>query len=358
MSVPALSTRWIDKARLTSDDRTRWDDLCHAASRNPFAAPWFVSPVLALEGGELLVAVDAEGEWRGVLPVAPVHRLGRVPLPHWTTVRHAHQFDGAPLIHERDAASVWRCLLTALARRHAYAAALCVSLCPKDAPAIVSLCAEQPPALVARRHERPMLRIDGSNNAKPSARRLRLDRQWTRVCDEQDATVRVLQRGEPLDAWLDALTALEAQSWKGRAGSAVGSDAAISRLFGNVLRGAHREGALRMVAIFVDSRPIAINSFFVTGNEAHGFKASFDTEFGKYAPGLQAVRLASEIAADEGLRSFDSCASGLDTPIAELWPDRRTVADLVIPLGRRRRVLLDCALAATRHWHAAKRLVA
>lgn len=211
------------------------------------------------------------------------------------------------------------------------------------------------PALVTQRHERPLLRLDTPHGHR-TPRRLRLDRQWTRFAAAHAPTVRVLAADEPLDRWLDALTTLEEKSWKGRAGSAIGSDSATARLFGEVLRGAHAAGALRMVAICVAGQPVAINSFFVTRDHAHGFKASFDADFGKFAPGLQAVRLAGDIAAGEGVHAFDSCAAGLATPIAELWPDRRTVADIVVPLGRRRRVLLTGALAATRAWHGLKRV--
>jgi CelD/BcsL family acetyltransferase involved in cellulose biosynthesis len=85
----------------------------------------------------------------------------------------------------------------------------------------------------------------------------------------------------------------------------------------------------------VGDRVVASTSNFVSGGAGFAFKVGWESELRKYSPGMlnevELVRAAPEVCAD--LAWFDSGAAP-DSFINRLWPRRRELATLVVPLTR------------------------
>jgi hypothetical protein len=78
---------------------------------------------------------------------------------------------------------------------------------------------------------------------------------------------------------------------------------------------------------------VASTSNFVSGGVGFAFKVGWENELRKYGPGVlnevEFVRAAPEVCAD--LAWFDSGAAP-DSFINRLWPERRELGTLIVPL--------------------------
>jgi hypothetical protein len=87
-------------------------------------------------------------------------------------------------------------------------------------------------------------------------------------------------------------------------------------------------------------------SSFICEPHAFGFKTTFDESLAKLSPGmlLQIENLA--ILERRGVTLSDSCAAPDHPMIGQIWPDRREIVKLSIPIGGRLRRGIGRALTA------------
>src|SRR3546814_15842464 len=101
---------------------------------------------------------------------------------------------------------------------------------------------------------------------------------------------------------------MEQAVWKGQAGSARACDPATEHLFRDVVREGWARGRLGRATLTAAGRPLAMSSWFVTGDRGFGFQMSFDEAWRDYAPGQQLMR---HVAAPVGVQSaavhFETC---------------------------------------------------
>src|SRR3546814_6041372 len=65
---------------------------------------------------------------------------------------------------------------------------------------------------------------------------------------------------------------MERAGWKGRAGSALACHAETEKLFRDVMRAGWERGRLGRATLTAVGRPLAMSSWFVTGDRGFGFK--------------------------------------------------------------------------------------
>ena len=194
------------------------------------------------------------------------------------------------------------------------------------------------PAATVLHEERAMLAGDTAAEdylaASMSAKkRKELRRQHRRLADQGALASEHRRDAHGLDDWCARFLALEQSGWKGRAGSALASDARTAQVFREALAGAARQGRLDRLSLTLDGRPIAMLATFLAEPGAFSFKTAFDETFARYSPGvlLQCEALAGHNAAR--VRWVDSCAAEDHPMIDHIWRERRAIAAHSIAIG-------------------------
>ncbi len=333
-------------------DCARWDELGEAAGLGDiFTQPWFMRPSLQhfapRRGMSLAVAQRPDGEWVGMLPIAPAMLHGRMPLPHWTGCDHPNQFIGGPLVKAGEEQEFWVAMLAALDRSRELRFGLRLAKLPLDAPAtaaLFDLCREQRrDILVESVFERATLvarslQADRWHAGLKSSFRRRIEGLWRKLDREAGPTEFVTtRRAEEIGPWIEAFLRLEDSGWKGQAKSSLASRQATHAFYEDVVRAAARRGELEIAALVTAGRILAISTHFVAGERGFGFKMAFDQAYRSYAPGLLLLHRLTRHLIDCGVAEFDSCSAPDQQPISRLWAERRAFINCTLALGGKRR---------------------
>ena len=146
------------------------------------------------------------------------------------------------------------------------------------------------------------------------------------------------ERVEPcvdVNDWLDEFVALEMSGWKGKAGSAFGSNMDHLSYLKEIVNAAARRRRLMLLGLRLDGRAIALKLNFLGGTGGHTFKIAFDEAYSKYSPGtlleLENIRQAH---ADSGINWLDSLALPNHPMMNRVWHDRTAILTVLVAPGR------------------------
>jgi CelD/BcsL family acetyltransferase involved in cellulose biosynthesis len=362
----------VDADRLPDSWRGAWDRLAGQASEvNVFAESWFFEAGFRhLRGARpiRLVGIWQGSDLIGLLPVRIEHQYGRVPVAHVQNWLHHQTFLGTPLVRTGEETAFWEACLRALDVCDWARGFFHVSGLVEDGPVHRGL------AEAARRLGRPCAIVHRSSRAlletslSPAAyyeqavrkkKRKEIGRLSSRL--RELGAVEVSSPASPAEiaACCDEFLALEASGWKGRAGSALASDAAKRAFFRDAVAGAERAGRLEILRLALDGRAIAMLVNFLAPPGAFTFKIAFDEEFARFSPGVLIQREYLRVLDRADIAWTDSCAAENHPMINSLWTERRTIVRATVPLsGRRRRIVHAAARAVERGSAAFRRLSA
>ena len=346
-----------------------WNELAaHASEPNPFAERWFVEASLRhLRGSEpvRLIAVRAAGRLIGIVPLCLHSHYGRLPIRNVQNWQHYHSFLGNPLLRAGEERAAWSAILDLLDRADWAAGFLHLTGIALGGPVEAALVAEARArgrgCDLVQHGERALLATTLSPEAYYETtvrkkKRKELKRLQSRLAELGKVETRRLAPDDDLREWCDAFLALERSGWKGRAGSALASDAATDGFFREALAGAHAAGRLQVLRMELDGRPIAMLVNFLTPPGSSSFKIAFDEELARFSPGVL-IQLENYAVLDHpGVEWMDSCAAENHPMINSLWGERRSIGRVTVELGgRRRRLLFRTARAAEDGFAAIKR---
>ena len=302
---------------------------------NPFHAPWFVSAA-----ADRIVPVPELVSVRGAqLPTRPARRLGRLPLPHREGLHHDHCFLGTPALAEGREAEGLRALAAA-------GAPLRLRMVPTDDPADRALRALPGARIVASR-ERAWLRAglsyeDHLADALRGKKRKELRRQRARLEETGALTEEVRTDAEGLATWTDDFLALEAEGWKGEAGTAMARREAEAAFLREMLAGAAAAGVLRRFALRREGRAVAlVIGLMGRGPGLYTYKIAHDPGLARYSPGVMAMLMVTRHVLGNGCAFADSCAAEGHPMIDSLWRDRRVLHDWIVPGGAASRAVIE-----------------
>lgn len=114
--------------------------------------------------------------------------------------------------------------------------------------------------------------------------------------------------------------ALERGGWKGRSGGAIACSGTLEDFYREMLKGAAAEGQLRMCALSVGAKRVAMEIAFVVDGHCFSPKIAYDEEFSKCSPGQVLSRWAIEDLVARGIRSYDLL--GARARHKALWTDK------------------------------------
>lgn len=294
-----------------------WDDLADREGAPPFLRPgWFEAWLAAFGRGSLEVFVVRRGDrMAAVLPMA--RRAGALmALANWHT----------PLFGALAEPGAEACLAEALLARRARF--LKLAFVDPEAP-FIAACREQAADMgrpvVARTIERsPYLRIEGGwddfQQSRLSADRRRTLRNRRRRLMGQGALALEVNDGRAdLGRRLEEGFEVEARSWKGDAGTAIGSRPETRRFYSDLAHWAAGRGSLRLAFLRVEGRPVAFEFAIEDGRVHYMLKGGYDRAHARAAPGtlLRVEMLARAFA--RGLERYEFL--GQEEPWKREWTD-------------------------------------
>lgn len=306
-------------------DRQAWAQLAEcAAEPNPFLHPDFVLPAAAAlrPRGLRLLHCEDEGGWLACLPVVPVLARRDVIGPGLASWRHEYCFLGTPLLAPGRIRDGVRGLVAG-ARRGLFLALDWVGEGLRD-----DGLGREP--LLSERFDRAFATLHGPRAASPKRQAAaELRRRRRRFADAVGGELTLVE-----DAGLaDTFLRLEASGWKGRAGTAMAMRPGHGDFFLAVCRAFARRDSLDLVALRGAGRIVAMQCNLRAGEGLFGFKLAYDETLARYSPGRQLAALARERhAGDERTLWIDSCSHPGAELLSGLWPERRSLRTLVVPV--------------------------
>ncbi|GAA0728050.1 GNAT family N-acetyltransferase [Sphingomonas japonica] len=349
----------VSLAELGREHAAAWDDCAaNAAEPNPFTERWFtMAGVNHLPGAATIQAVVAFDGPRiaGLMPIERHRSYYRLPVANLQNWVHANAFLGGPLLRAGQEQAAWDAMLSALDASAGPAALLHCTAIVEDGPVHRAMCtvaaARGRRCDVVQRVERALLAsdLDAARYYETTVRkkkRKELKRLANRLGELGTVTTRRIAAHDDIDEWCDAFLALERSGWKGRAGSALGSDPAKDGFFRAALTQAHAMGRLEILRLELDGRPLAMLVNFLSPPGSASFKIAFDEEFARFSPGVL-VQLDNYAILDRpDIAWMDSCAAENHPMINSLWAERRGIVRVSIPLaGWHRRIRFAAARA-------------
>ena len=348
----------VDPLALTAEFAAQWDALAqHASEPNAFAERWCLAPALQLldpQRRARLVAVEAAGELIGVIALGTARRYGPVPLGHSTNWMHPNHFHGAPLVRAGAELPFWQALLGWCdADRHGGALLQLQRLTEKDPlhRALVETLGlrGQPSTAPVHRESRALLQSDLAPAAYWDAavrpkKRKELRRQAARLAESGALEFRHWQASDAVQPWLDAFLTLEAQGWKGQAGSALASDPATEAWARTVITGAATAGRLDMRMLAQGGKPIAMLINFLCPPGGFSFKTAYAEELARFSPGVLLQQANLDLLGRASLQWIDSCAAPGHPMIDSIWRERRDLVWVNAAIGGRAQRLKFAAL--------------
>lgn len=341
-AIAALEDEWAGLAR-------------EAREPNPFLAPGFVRAALALypNGGcPEIVTVREGGTLIGLLIVGLANRFARLPVKFLMTFNHRHQFLATPLVAAGREETFADALVSWLdTRRDVRFLRLDKQI--GDGAVLTAIKAaalrEGRFFAVIDQGKRAAIRNGQEAEAPLSRRRRRdLDIKWQRLNAAGTVRLECVQNDEAIAVAIEDFLELEHQSWKGVLGTSLVSDNEDIQFFRNAFVAFGQNGQARFWRMTLDDRLIAATADIVCGDTVFGFKSAYDAHYRQYAPGLLLLdAIARAAQTDRSVALIDSCSAADNQPIGRIWPDSRTVEDIVIARqGPLNRLVLGAAVKA------------
>jgi len=187
-----------------------------------------------------------------------------------------------------------------------------------------------------RRWERSMIRRrpDGDYRAIHGRKFLhnvaRLRRRW---CEDLGAEVTLVEHRDDRDA-VKALIALEGAGYKRETGVALNLFPDEVAWFEELCDRMRAKGRLRLWSLESKGAPLAFELGLIGGDGLFLLKVTFDEAHAKYTPGIQLhLDVINQFDAMDGVEWIDSCTYEGNETMLRMYPDRRSVATLVVATG-------------------------
>jgi CelD/BcsL family acetyltransferase involved in cellulose biosynthesis len=146
-----------------------------------------------------------------------------------------------------------------------------------------------------------------------------LRRRHRRLSEQGGLALDVADGRDRLDELLDEGFAVEAAAWKGKRGTAIASDTATRRFYGDVARWAAQRGWLRLAYLRLEERPLAFDYCLEDQGVHYLLKTGYDPAYGAFAPGMLMRREMIARAFSNGLTRYEFL--GADEPWKLRWTD-------------------------------------
>jgi len=192
----------------------------------------------------------------------------------------------------------------------------------------------------------------------PIRRRKEFARQMRRLAELGPVAFDSVTAPDAMATAFEDFLALEAAGWKGRGRTAILSSVAVAAFARAAVQSRAAEAGVRIDALRLAGRPIAMVVSFLAGTSAWTWKIAFDEAFARFSPGAQLMlELPSRLFAESAAARIDSLATTDHPMIDHVWRDRIAIGTLVIgPGGPIHRLALLSAETESRARARARRI--
>jgi CelD/BcsL family acetyltransferase involved in cellulose biosynthesis len=286
-------------------------------------------------------AQDGPARLIGILPVIPMARALRIPLPALVS---ADPYGAlcTPLL-DRDTAEVAVAALMQGARR-AGAHALILRDVPIDGAAMGAFTEVLRQGGMRPRVLQSHLRacLDATCDADRllheglGAKKLKeLRRQRKRLAEHGAVRFGVARTREAVTPAVETFLELEASGWKARRGTALMQDRGDAAFIRRATPALAEAGSCEIVTLHAGDTPVAAAIVLRHRDRAFYFKLGVDQRFAKFSPGVQlTLDLTQHLCADPAIALADSTADADHPMINPIWRGRLAIGDVLIPLRR------------------------
>jgi CelD/BcsL family acetyltransferase involved in cellulose biosynthesis len=286
-------------------------------------------------------APDGAARLIGLMPVIPMRRACRIPLPALVSAEPYGTLC-TPLL-DRDMADDAAARLM-LAARKAGAHALILHDVALDGPAIEAFSeALRQDGLRPRvLHSRLRACLDATRDAEEllrealGAKKLKeLRRQRHRLAEHGAVRFDVARTREQVAASLEIFLRLEASGWKGKRGTALIQDDGDAGFIRRAAPALAETGQCEIVSLHAGDTAVAAAIVLRHQERAFYFKLGIDERFAKFSPGVQlTLDLTRHLCADPAIAAADSTASADHPMINPIWRGRFSIGDVLSPLRK------------------------
>ena len=287
------------------------------------------------------ICAFSDNRLTGLLPVVPLWRACRIPLPVLVSADPYGSLCTPLLDREQAEAAALELMRQA---RVTGARALLLREVALDGPAMKAFREElrrdglRPVALQS--HLRAAL--DATHDADEAlqealgAKKLKeLRRQRNRLGDHGAVHFDVARTPDEVVPAVETFLALEASGWKARRGTALAQDKGDAAFIRRATVAMAARGQCEIVSLRAGDTPVAAGIVLRHLDRAFFFKLGVDERFAKYSPGVQlTVELTRHLCADPAIRFADSTAAPDHPMINPIWRGRLAIGDVLVPLRR------------------------
>ncbi|MBB3047826.1 hypothetical protein FHR99_002092 [Litorivivens lipolytica] len=348
LTNPVFSTELIDGKALLKRYASQLQELIsNAIEPNICYEPWFMASAIKYLGEEscpVFIAISITSPEKdntllcGLIPICFKKRYRGVPVRTITLWQHDHCFNATPVIHldfarqcadqvlrwfKRDcSASVMAFNL--ISARNTFIESFIDHLCSSP---LRSRCWYYDRGCAIKARQRNASCINQLSKKTLSEDRRRLKRlselgktSWTQYESNDD-----------IEQWIVEFIFLESSGWKGESNTAIASSRKDDNFFRAIMHAAHRENRLRILALRLDGKAIAIIIVFVSHRIAHTYKVAFDEDYRQCAPGVMAnIELLRRADKWDDIDCIDSCAAYDSSLTRRLYVDRIPLCNIAI----------------------------
>jgi CelD/BcsL family acetyltransferase involved in cellulose biosynthesis len=298
----------------------------------------------------------------GFFPTRIERRRYGVPLPVLAGWTHPYAPLGVPLVDRDCAEDVIAAWLAHISADPHLPKVMLLPFFPADGGVAHAL----DTVLVQRRgrsvsfapHQRALLAPVGEragylDDAIGAKKRKELRRQRKRLGDMGQVSSSNVGDASAIAPALDDFFRLEADGWKGRAGTAARDHANIAGFMTAAATALAGEGKASVARLAMDARAIAamivLRSGAVNEATAWAWKIAYDERYARFSPGVQILLdVTQALLDDRTVVRADSCASADHPMIDHVWRERLALADKLVGVGSVRSFALARSLEALR----------
>lgn len=341
-----LGAQWdfraLDRAAFAALD-AEWQDLASNASEpNIFAFPAFLRASLRMlvKQKAQLLSIRSSGLLIGVAILRRDWGYGKLPVRFYRTALHHEQFLGTPLVRKGWENSFATGLFDWLDRARDAPLFLNLAQC-SEGGAIAEAIARQArresrPSAILNRFERAAIRPgalpkSGEEGWLSASRRKSLRKARKRLETLGEVRVERLTAPEDVSPWIAGFLAMEDTGWKHDSGSSILSNGHETALYDKLIRNAFENGTLNFARLCVGGRPIAYALDVTAQPLGFCIKSAIDEGYRKCAPGVLLEYETLQFYRDQPrFELVDSCTSPENAVLNELWPHRKSIADVIV----------------------------
>jgi hypothetical protein len=333
---------------------TEWEELAsEAIVPNPFYEPWMLIPALRLlrETEDLhivLVLGEVASPSRrrilcGLFPFRRTTRYRHVPIVCFSPWRHRYCFLCTPLMRRGLENECLDALFHWLGSNHRNAL-LDLDLVdgegPFDNALVTYLNRQEIPWHTVHRFTRDVMRRSQPSPdtymqvAFSSTRRKKFRHQARQLAALGRVETTVLSDGGDAERWVREFLDLEASGWKGRQHSALAARESDAVYFHEIAMAAIARDQLKLMALRLDGKPIAMRCTFISSDVAFVCKIAYDEQYRSYSPGIRLeLESVQHFYADTRLQYEDGCVEPDPSRSNLIFSDYRSIQRVLIPVG-------------------------